>query len=232
MTRYTSALATLAILLAVPAAAHDFWIEPSAFRPAPGSVVTAALRVGQKLQGDPLPRNPMLIDRFIFRGSGPELPLAGRPGDDPAGYARLGEPGLHWIGYQSRPYPVVLDAAKFEEYLKAEGLERIVEERARKGQSTSPGRERFYRCAKSLLDVQGGKPAADGPGSDVLLGFTLELVPRTSPYALSSGGELPVSLSFRGQPVKNALVVAMSKEDPWRRRRPTPGSTGRAGGRR
>ena len=214
MTRPTLALAAFAILVARPAAAHDFWIEPSAFRPAPGTDVTAALRVGQKLHGEPLPRNPMLIDRFILGTNGPEVPVGGVPGDDPAGSVRVGEPGLHWIGYQSHPYPVVLDATKFEDYLKAEGLERIVEERSRKGQRTAPARERFYRCAKSLLDVQGEKPAAEKSGIDVQLGFTLELVPLKSPYALSPGSELPVRLSFRGKPIVDALVVAINKDDP------------------
>ena len=214
MTRSSFVLAALTILAALPAAAHDFWIEPSSFRPAPGNVVTAALRVGQKLQGEPLPRIPTLIDRFIFRGNGPDLPLAGMPGDDPAGSVRVREPGLHWIGYQSQPYAVVLDATKFEEYLKAEGLERIVEERLRKGQSGAQGRERFYRCAKALLDVQGDRPAAEKSGIDVPLGFTLELVPLKSPYALAPGAELPVSLSFRGRPIGHALVVAIHKDDP------------------
>ena len=51
--------------------------------------------------------------------------------------------------------------------------------------------------------------AQEGP-----LGFTLELVPRRSPAALHPGGELPVLLLFRGKPIANVLVVAMSRDDP------------------
>lgn len=206
---------------ALPASAHDFWIEPSSFRPAPGTHVTAALRVGQKLMGDPLPRNPTLIDRFIFKGEGPELPMQGAPGSDPAGSVLVSEAGLAWIGYQSHPYPVSLEAAKFEEYLREEGLERIVEQRARMGQSAHAGRERFYRCAKSLLDVTPGtegantkrRPAKSG-AFDTPLGFTLELVPHKNPYALASGGELPLSVLFRGKPMPGILVVAFNKSEP------------------
>ena len=74
---------------------------------------------------------------------------------DPAGSAIVGEAGTQWAGYQSRHYPATLDAAKFESYLKEEGLERVIAERKKRGQSGAPGRERFYRCAKSLLEVSG-----------------------------------------------------------------------------
>ena len=66
MTRF--ALALFIASITVQASAHDFWIEPSTFHPAAGDRVTAALRVGQKLAGDPLPNIPPLIDRFVVRG--------------------------------------------------------------------------------------------------------------------------------------------------------------------
>jgi hypothetical protein len=202
------AIAIFVALLAVRAAAHDFWIEPSTFHPMVGDRVTAALRVGQKLAGDPLPKIPPLIDRFVLRGSAGERPVVGRAGADPAGIAFITEGGLHWIGYQSNPYPVALEGAKFEDYLRDEGLERIIDARKKNGQSAAPGRERFYRCAKALLDTPGAAPF------DVPLGFTLELVPRRNPYAMKSAGELPLALTFRGKPIANVLVVAMSKSDP------------------
>jgi uncharacterized GH25 family protein len=200
----------LSVLLASTALAHDVWIEPSSFRPAVGERVAVALRVGQHLQGDPMPRIPVLIERFILKGESREIPVIGRAGADPAGMTIVGEPGLQWIGYQSNPYPMTIEAQKFEAYLKDEGLERIIAERAKKGQSAAPGRERFYRCAKSLLDVTGVKTSkADAP-----LGFTLELMPRKNPYALHAGDTLPLSLTFRGKPIANVLVVALRKDAP------------------
>jgi uncharacterized GH25 family protein len=206
MTRF--AIALFVALVAARATAHDFWIEPSTFHPAVGDRVTAALRVGQKLAGDPLPNIPPLIDRFIVRASSAERPVVGRAGADPAGIAFIAEGGLHWIGYQSNPYPVALEGAKFEDYLRDEGLERIIDVRKKNGQSAAPGRERFYRCAKALLDTP-GTASFDAP-----LGLTLELVPRKNPYAMKTAGGLPLALTFRGKPLANALVVAMSKEDP------------------
>lgn len=207
-----SALVLLASLaLSLPASAHDFWIEPSTFHPVAGGTVSASLRVGQQVHGDPVPNMPPLIERFVVRGAAGESRVIGRPGSDPAGIARIAEGGLHWIGYQSNAYPVTLEGPKFESYLKEEGLERIVALRAKNGQSAAPARERFYRCAKALLETPGaaGKPVFDAP-----LGFTLELVPRRNPYTMKRGAELPLSLTFRGKPIANILVVAMNKEHP------------------
>jgi uncharacterized GH25 family protein len=201
-------------MAAQTALAHDFWIEPSNFHPVAGDRVTASLRVGQKLNGDPLPRIPTLIDRFVIRGeSGVDVPVIGRVGSDPAGIALIGDGGLHWIVYQSNPYPVALEAAKFEDYLKDEGLESIIEQRKKTGQSAAPGRERFYRCAKALLDTP--STAANHPAVfDAPLGLTLEIVPRANPYTLSAGGTLPLTVSLRGKPAANILVVAMNKNEP------------------
>src|SRR3954451_4746599 len=112
MTRF--AIAIFVASIAVGASAHDFWIEPSTFHPAVGDRVSAALRVGQKLAGEPLAHIPPLIDRFLIRGVEGERKVVGRMGADPAGVALVAEGGLHWIGYQSNPYPVALEAAKFE----------------------------------------------------------------------------------------------------------------------
>lgn len=205
MTRI-AALAT-ALLLATAASAHDLWIEPSTFHPRAGELVTASLRVGQKLRGEPLPRIPPLVDRFVLVRDGVESPVIGRAGVDPAGMMRIAEPGLQWIAYQSNPYPVTLEGPKFTDYLRDEGLERIIETRARSGQSATPGRERFYRCAKALLVANDQRTGT----FEAPLGLTLELVPRKNPYA---GGALPLTLLFHGKPIANILVVAMNRDDP------------------
>src|SRR5204863_3266494 len=114
MPRPVFALVALTIFLPTVVAGHDFWIEPSTFRPAAGDSVTAALRVGQKLQGDTLPRIPPLIDRFFLKGGGAEVPVIGRAGADPAGFTRVADAGLQWLAYQSNAFPVTLDGQKFE----------------------------------------------------------------------------------------------------------------------
>jgi uncharacterized GH25 family protein len=212
--RGTHALALAALFaLSEPALAHDFWIEPSTFRPAVGSTVALRLVVGQGFRGDALPRNPALIARFVLVGEAGETPVGGRPADEPAGSVRVDRPGLHVAGYRSGTSQVMLEPAKFEEYLREEGLEGIVAERARRGESQKPSREIFSRCAKALLEAG---DAAPGDG-DRPLGFTLELTAEKNPYGLAAGAELPVRISYEGKPLPDALVIALPYDEPDRK---------------
>src|SRR5262245_16763461 len=172
-------LALVAVLAAAgPAFAHDFWIEPTTHRPAAKALVGVTLRVGDEIPGDAVPRTAERIERFALAGMDGDVPVVGRDGETPAGAVRVAGEGLQWLVYRSRRSSIRLPAEKFEAYLKEEGLERIVEARAKRGASKAEGREVYSRCAKSLLVVQGeaGKAAAALAGHDRALGLTLELV--------------------------------------------------------
>ncbi|MEX0878606.1 MAG: DUF4198 domain-containing protein [Thermoanaerobaculia bacterium] len=203
------AVLVTALVAAAPLYAHDFWIEPSSFRPAVGSTVSARLFVGQKFRGDPVPRNPALIEKFVLVTDAGETPVEGRLGDDPAGRARVVAPGIAVIGYRSRDSFLSQEADKFEDYLHEEGLERILELRARRGESAKPSREVFSRCAKALVSSGGGSA-----GYDRNLGLTLELLPEKNPYLLRVGQELPIRLLYEQKPLSGALVVALPYDAP------------------
>jgi uncharacterized GH25 family protein len=206
----TFVFAALLGLVSTALRAHDFWIEPSTFTPAPGQRVAVRLRVGMDLRGDPVPRDPALLKRFVIVGPSGESSVPGLTNTDPAGFAAVQAPGLHVIGYESGRSPLELDAQKFEKYLAEEGLEKISALRASRGQSGAGSREVFSRCAKTLI-LAGKGPAA---GYDQVLGQRLELVPEANPYALTGGGELRVRLLYEGKPLAGALVAALPKGRP------------------
>jgi uncharacterized GH25 family protein len=190
--------------------AHDFWIEPSSFRPDVGSELAVFLRVGMDFAGEPVPRNPALIQKFVLVSGKSEIPIDGLPGTEPAGEVEVPGPGTLWIAFRSGRKPIELEADKFEAYLVEEGLERISQIRRSRGQSGKPGREVFSRSVKSL--VSGG--GVENAGFDRALGMTLELVPREDPRKVPAGGTLPVVLRFEGKPVEGALVIAMERDAP------------------
>ncbi len=205
--------------------AHDFWIEPSSFRPAPGDRVSIRLRVGENLQGDPVPRNPERIERFSSvaasakaGGKAGEAPgeetLPGVPGADPAGWVTPSSPGLLWIVYDTNHASIELDAATFDKYLGEEGLESIREMRTRAGAKPGPVKEIYSRCAKALLSIPGPTSEGSGEGYGQALGLELELIPESNPYTLKPGSTLPVRLLHKGKPLSGALVMALSGAGP------------------
>lgn len=201
---------TALLLLAVstvPAFAHDFWIEPSMFRPRAGETVKVTLRVGDHFIGETMPRNAQRIVRFVSVDSAGEKPIVGRDGAEPAGFARLATPGLGILAYRSNDAFVELEGPKFESYLAEKGLDAIIEKRKDAGETAAKTREAYSRCAKALLRVGDGSTGdADRP-----LGLTLEIVAETNPYAAKPGDELAFRVLHDGKPLLNALVTATRK---------------------
>ncbi len=196
-------------ITASPIRAHDFWIEPSNYRPGPGDRVDVTLRVGDGFRGEAFPRDPTHLERFFIDGPEGRHAVPGLPGRDPAGAFRIGERTAHAIAYTSRPQYVELDSATFDAYLHEKGLTSILAERKRHAEHTSRARELYSRHAKSLLTTSGGEP-----GSDRSLGLTLEIVltgPRSTTPAI--GDDLSFDVFYEDAPLENALVIATSSED-------------------
>lgn len=180
-------LGAAALLAAAPLLGHDFWIEPSSFRPAVGSRVTLSLLVGEKLKGERVAPRPARIERFVALQGRNETPIDGE--------LTITNTDLIRVIYRSRPSLVTLSATKFEQYLREEGLERIIAVRLKRGESSKEGRELFSRCAKSLL----GGPGTDGPS-----GLPLEII------AEPQGSFL---VRYRNAPLEGALVVGINGSD-------------------
>jgi uncharacterized GH25 family protein len=200
-------LILLLVLVASTAGAHDFWIEPSTYRPRIGENLSASLRVGQDFAGDPVARSTQLIDSFVVREGKAERPVNGFENEDPAGALRLDHPGLAIIGYRSKPYPLQLPAEKFEEFLHKEGFDQISAARRERRESQKPDRERFYRYAKSFVLAGNGSDA----GFDHAFGYRYELIPETSPH---TSKRLTIRAVFEGKPLAGALVTAILQANP------------------
>src|SRR5213593_2448007 len=205
----------LMVLGTTTVGAHDFWIEPSAYRPKVGALVALRLLVGQDLLGDPVPREPDAIKQFVVSLGSSQKPVPGRDGGDPAGILRVDGAGLIVIGYQSHPRLIDLAPEKFEQYLGEEGLDEIKSLRRPAGRS-QPIRELFTRCAKTLLSA-GDRVARSRADGDRAIGLRFELVAERNPYATAVGQDLPFLLTYDGNPQAGVLVVAINPKNPSRK---------------
>jgi hypothetical protein len=205
-----AAIAALATMAVAPLAAHDFWIEPTTFRPEPGAIVGIGLRAGQGFVGDPVRRSSDLIEEFIVREGERQEEVGGSEGSDPAGIIIAGARQTAIIAYRSKPAYIELPADRFEDYLRLEGLDAIVARRRARGTSGDPGLEYFTRYAKALLTGQFTSPAVVQP-----IGLPMEIVPDADPTRRI--GPLGGTLRYHGAPLAGALVVAMPRANPSER---------------
>lgn len=211
------ACAGLVLFACARVAAHDFWIEPDTFSATAGAPLSFALRVGEHFKGDPVPRQAAMIERFVIAGPDGVRDVTGREGSDPAGVASIAAPGVYVIGYRSHPKSVELDAAKFEQYLREEGLERVIDQRKQTGRSNTPGIEIFSRCAKAIVTSPGSSSTVSSstapPLKDQALGLRLELIAEH----ITPRKPATFRLLYEGQPLEGALVVAIPKDAPLRK---------------
>lgn len=196
------------VALALPAAAHDWWLEPLVRDAEIGTKVEVAANVGIAWQGERVRRDPRRIQRFVAHDALGEREVAGEPGADPLGVIALRAAGTTVIAFQSEAARVFLRAPDFESYLREEGLDAIIELRAERGHAERVGLEQYFRCAKALVRT----PAAEL--RDRAVGLPLELVASGDLAALAAGGSLAVELHWRDAPLAAARVVAIERDHP------------------
>jgi uncharacterized GH25 family protein len=203
-------VAAAALLVASSALAHDFWLAPSKFRVGRNEAVDIAQRCGVAYEGEAVYRSDLRTERFVVLGPDGTAEVPGKDRSDPSGRVTLPKDGVYVVALLSKRRSIEVDAPKFEEYLKEEGLDSVAKLRADRKLTDKPGREVFVRCAKALLHVGAG--AAEG--HDRVAGLRLEVVPETNPFVVASGAELSFRVLFEEKPLPAALVVARSRAEP------------------
>lgn len=208
----------------VGASAHEFWIEPETYTPKPGAAFRVTLQHGERFRGTPVPYVKARTERFEVRDAAGVHPVVARDGA-PVQFGRCGAAGGAAVVFESAEFPHELPAARFEAYLREEGLGAIVEARRARGEQEKPGRESYSRCAKALLGA-----AADAP-----VGLPLEIVRvgaaegqagAPSDAAPRTAERVAFRVLFRGEPLAGASVVAVSAAEPERLQRVTTDARG------
>ena len=210
-------------LAANSAQAHDFWIEASRYHPESGADVALTWRVGVGFKGDTLPYITEWIDDFSVVTPVGRRPINSIVGSDPV--ATLNSAGQAFlVGYQGRRSFVELEPKKFNDYLRDEGMEYILQQRRERDEADRSAPEFFVRCAKALI---AGEETADRAIYGAQLGYELELIPQGDPTALAPGDELDFVLLYRGEAIEGILVQAVSRANPDARSASRTDSDGR-----
>lgn len=195
-------------IAAAPAAGHDFWLQPQAFRAPVATPVPFTIQVGhgtfRQRWGAAIDRIKRL-DEIGPKGRRNQLSVLVPPGGPSDGTINFAEPGTHVIVIETNPAISELPSIRFNDYLNVEGLTPALAYRDRTRTTDSPGREQYSRRAKALVQVG----AANGTVQSQVtrpVGLTLEIVPQRNPYSLAPTEDLPVQILYEGRPLAGALV--------------------------
>ena len=201
-----SAFASVFIVLGTAAAsAHEFWIEPLAYRIQPGEEIKADLKVGQKFNGSSYPYRPSQIERFDLVQNGSVSEVTARIGDNPALGMIVPDDGLVVVVHETADNKLTYtEFHKFEKFVAHKAFPNLIEEHDKRGITREKFVETYRRYAKALVAV------GDAQGSDTPVGMKTEIVALANPYTTKLD-EMPVQVLLDGAPRANAQVELFEK---------------------
>lgn len=197
-------------------AAHDFWVQPTAYWVQPFTVTAMTLQVGHgpSRQRSPIPsRRITKFHAVTPRGSTIDLREGLRRGGDANdGEFAFRDPGGYVLVLETDYTYNRLPAQRFNDHVASEGLRLALEERRLAGRLEADGSENYARRAKALVQVG---PARGGSQLQITrpLGLELEIVPEVSPYAEPRPATLPIRVVYRGHRLAGALVKLTNLDD-------------------
>lgn len=196
------------VFLTVLSHAHEFWLQPKKFRYKVGEEMKVDLMVGEGFAGDPWDLTRHKVEKLeIHTGAAVKnLIKELKPTKGNNLTYRFDRAGTHLVVMESDFAFIELEADKFNEYLKEDGIENILEERTKAGLLGKPSREYYKRYAK--LIVQSGD-RVDNTALRIA-GFRYEIVPLANPYSLKTGDYLDCKLLWEGQPVPHTMIKVWS----------------------
>lgn len=189
----------LPLLLLASAAlwAHDLYLMPQSFFTNPGASILLSAHTGDSFPQSEQPVDPA---RLLGAQSSPELSWR-ILGKATHATTTLTSPGSYLFGVSTKPRLLTLEAAKFESYLREEGLNTPLEYRKSHAEAAAPGREQYSKFAKTY--VVAGQPNERYAQP---LGLTIEFVPLQDPSLLGPGDTLPLQVLYHGQPLAGVQV--------------------------
>ncbi len=199
------------LLLTAPAFSHDYWLKPEVFFAPVGTALPVRLYVGDdfKIEEErPLQKDRTVrFEMFSTKEKSEDLLAEGQDKQTPSTQLHFTSAGNYLIAMERKNQQIMLDAKKFNDYLAEEGLDSIIVQRQQRGESERPGRERYSRYLKTLVQI-------GDRHSDVYrraLAQRLEIIPRANPYQLQRGSTLTVQIIFEGRPLAGAKVFAYNR---------------------
>jgi uncharacterized GH25 family protein len=190
--------------------AHEFWLQPSKFFLSPNDNLILNFKVGEAFIGDAWTLEKERIQKLEIHHQQiiDDLKSSISEGKNDVQIPLVAE-GTYMVVMQSNNAFSDLEAEKFNEYLKEDGLEDALSHRENTNTLTKNGKEFYARNAKLLVQV--GTKTDDTYKKPV--GLPLEIIPQQNPYAAKIGDVIKFKILFEGKPVFTAKVKVWNRHN-------------------
>ncbi len=190
-------------LFVVPMLAHEFWLQPEKFIYQPGENINVRFWVGEDFNGENWSGNRDKVNTLQIYLDDMTDDIADQVNDEKGDSLQLNlmDEGTAIIAFNSNNSFIQLDSAKFNDYLKEDGLQSAIDYRTAHNETDSMGREFYQRSVKTLIQV-GDKKSNISHATNL----PLDIIPSANPYGLKDNDSLSAKILFKKQPLANQLV--------------------------
>lgn len=206
MTRHTFLGACALVCAPLWAGAHEFWIDPVAYRVEPGGALVASLRVGEEFAGAEQSYLAREFVRFETVCDGQRAAVPGRAGDRPALNIPAPRDGLCVIVHETEDSRLTYTQwQSFVNFTEHKDFTSVLADHVARGLPETGFVELYSRYAKSLIAV------GDGAGADANVGLLTEIVAEANPYTDDVSGGVPVRVFYDGVPRVDAQLELFAR---------------------
>lgn len=205
-------LCFLVWVLFVPGAgAHDLFLKPETFTPAPGEAVTIPFYNGSFTESEAGFASDRLRDLSIVSPAGhlslKTVELGTRPNMRYFHFTPV-RTGTTVVGASLKPRNITLSADDFNEYLAHDGIPDILAER-QASNASGDVHEIYEKHVKTVLRV-----GTEHEGAfDAVLDYPAEIVLLNNPFAPGGGETLRFRCLVDGEPAANQFVLMGGTQD-------------------
>jgi len=191
--------------------AHEFWLEPEKFIYEPGDPINIRFLVGENFEGENWSGNSLKVNQLNFYSKDYTDDLSSEISDEKGDSIQISlyDEGTAMLTFNSNNSFINLDAEKFNEYLKEDGLQTAIDYRREHNESDSAGKEFFQRSVKTILQIGEVKDNTSSKKTNL----PLDIIPLQNPYDLKENDSLTVKILFKKTPLKNAHIKAWNRID-------------------
>jgi uncharacterized GH25 family protein len=196
----------LFLLSAVPAAAHEFWIEPIAYQIAPDATLQGDIVNGQDFGGTAQVYFPQRFEHFVVVSGDLAQNVTGRAGDRPALNQTPVAEGLNTVAYQARNATVGYATwDDFQKFVDHKDLGDVLSQHRARELPEATFEEVYSRYSKTLIGV------GHSMGADRRTGLETELVALTNPYTDDLSNGFSVQLYYQRELRVNVQIEVFEK---------------------